>query len=118
MDCKRIDLGQATVRLTELEHLTLQEVLAYAPNLDRAIVEVSDEEIRRLAREFEHTPPEDGERQLVLSRYELSRLASIFLATTSIRYSKLCERTDVRDLEFTLFELLGSWPGSPEDFTE
>ena len=103
------------VRFSEREHETIQEVLAYAPNLDCGIVGVPQGEINRLARRLAKVPfSARGEKELTLSRHDLSCMGSVFLAATNIRYSGLRERADVRELDKQITDFLGAFPSRRE----
>jgi len=92
MQGKVIDGPVLLLRLSAEEYATIQEVLAFVPHMDPAIIGFPRQDIDRVAARFAEAPfSARQEKELTLSRGHLSCLCCVFAAA----YPPLSERRDV-----------------------
>ena len=103
MQGKVIDGPVLLLRLSAEEYATIQEVLAFVPHMDLAIIGYPRQDTDRVAARFADTPfSARGEKELTLSRGHLSCLCSVFAAA----YPPLSERRDVCECLDKLVDLM------------
>lgn len=99
------------VRISEEEYATIQEMLAFVPHMDRAIIGWEQPDIDRVAARLAEAPfPLRREKELTLAQGDLSCLCSVLYASEQPPFS---ERRDVhecleklRDLSDQLFHFV------------
>jgi hypothetical protein len=91
------------LRISEVEFATIQEVFAFVPHMDRAIIGWQQPDIDRVAARLVEAPlSARREKEVVLTRGDLSCICSVLFAA----YPPLSERRDVSECLEKLMELL------------
>jgi hypothetical protein len=90
------------LRISAEEFATIQEVFAFVPHMDLAIIGFPRQDTDRLAARFAEAPfSARREKELTLSQVDLSCLCSVLFAA----YPPLSERRDVRECLEKLMDL-------------
>jgi hypothetical protein len=99
------------LRISEEEYATIQEVFAFVPHMDRAIIGWEQPYIDQLAAHLAEAPfSQRREKQLTLSQGDLSCLCSVLYASVQPPFSEkrdVCECLEkLRDLAEQLFHFV------------